>query len=54
MRLKSPKVVRCIDYNLLDAINDNIFENYIFNNNLEGNFKIKDIKMDSCIFRDID
>ena len=54
MKLKSPKVNRCLDYSLIDAIDENIFENYVFSNNIEGNYKIKDIKIDSCIFKNID
>jgi len=54
MNLKKPKVLKCIPQKLLDCIDDNIFSNYIFQENVENDIRIVDVTFDSCIFNHID
>ena len=54
MKIKEPKVLNLIEYNLKDACYENNFYGFIFNENVRDIIHINDITIDSCVFKNID
>ena len=43
MKIASPKIKNCVEYSIIDSINDQEFSNKLYNTNIEDNIIISDI-----------
>ena len=54
MKLNKPKISNCVEKSILDALNENEFNNCYFNTNTKEKITISNNTFDTCIFENID